>query len=465
MVKYIVRTLLNLKIYIIKFSVGIQVIAIIRSLFRRVKMFFFFFEGLYSIHEIQQAFKNICLDKMLSDGYFDMSIYIYGRIKKEDMRCRLAAMKSKYVVLYEGAYPEKDTANDMWNNKLNNNLQNDETISFELTYDESSAIVNWVYRILKNSTEREDFTKEILSYIKDFHNIQRSICLSQGVVYNKAKVDIHFMSSISGINSFISSRTHGREQLFFRGHADPNYILSPSIMRSARLEQNESKMYHELLINCPNDFEKCHTHLEKLVEMQHYGLPTRLLDITRNPLVALYFACESQLESYGELVLISAKDHDTKYPQSDTVSLLASLPVFSYSLQRYFCKLAENCMIDDEEFNRQVGRLIHEVRLEKPAFQPEINKSNLLRSFIVYALKNNNRIVKQDGAFILCGLRNAIHSLEEFRYKEHGKKVIVLISKKQRILKQLETFSINRAALFPEIECVSEYIKDKFLNS
>lgn len=423
-------------------------------------MFSFFFERLYHIQAIQQAFKNICLDKMLSEGYFDMSLYIYGRIKKEDIRGRLAA--SKYAGLYDGAYPTEDTAYDTWNQKLKRNQEYEERDSFELTYDESSAIVNWVYRILKNSEEREDFTRELLRYIKDLHSIQRNICISQGVVYNKAKVEIHFLSSISGINRFIASMSRKKGQLFFRGHADPNYVLLPSIMRTVRLEQNESKMYHELLINCPNDFENCHTHLERLVKMQHYGLPTRLLDITRNPLVALYFACESQAATYGELVLISAENHEIKYPQSDTVSILASLPIFSYDLQRQICRLAEDKTIDNEEFNRLAGRLIHEVRLEKPAFQAEINKSDVLNSYIVYALKNNNRIVKQDGAFILCGLRNTTRSLEEFRYKENGKKIIVLITKKQRILEQLENFSITRAALFPEIDCVSYYIKDKY---
>lgn len=423
-------------------------------------MFSFFFERLYHIQDIQQAFKNICLDKMLSEGYFDMSLYIYGRIKKEDVRGRLAA--SKYAVLYDGAYPTEDTAYDTWNQKLKGNQEYEQRDLVELTYDESSAIVNWVYRIFKNSEEREEFTRELLGYIKDLHSIQRNICISQGVVYNKAKVEIHFLTSISGINRFIASMSYKKGQLFFRGHADPNYVLLPSIMRSVRLEQNESKMYHELLINCPNDFENCHTHLERLVKMQHYGLPTRLLDITRNPLVALYFACESQAATYGELVLISAETHEIKYPQSDTVSILASLPVFSYNLQRQICRLAEDKTIDNEEFNRLVGRLIHEVRLEKPAFQAEINKSDVLNSYIVYALKNNSRIVKQDGAFILCGLRNTTHSLEEFRYREKGKKIIVLITKKQRILEQLDNFSINRAALFPEIECVSDYIKDKY---
>lgn len=106
--------------------------------------------------------------------------------------------------------------------------------------------------------------------------------------------------------------------------------------------------------------------------------------------------------------------------------------------------------------------MIHEVRLEKPAFQPEINQNDVLNSYIVYALKNNNRIVKQDGAFILCGLDQRHDFLEKFRYRQRGKKVVVLIDKKKKILEQLETFSINRASLFPEIECVSEYLKNKY---
>lgn len=109
-------------------------------------MFFFFFNSLYLIHEVQQAFNIICLNKMLSDGYFDMSIYIYGRLKKEDIRGRLMSEKSKYVILYEGAYPEKETAYDMWKRKLSSQ-QKDDTAQFDLTYNESVAIVNWVYRV------------------------------------------------------------------------------------------------------------------------------------------------------------------------------------------------------------------------------------------------------------------------------------------------------------------------------
>ena len=426
--------------------------------------YFYFFDDLYYIEDIQQAFKNICLDKMLSDGYFDMSAYIFGRLKKEDIYARLVASKSRYAVLYQGRFPNKNTAASVWRQKMGEGSYNDDTYRSrcELTYLESSAIVNWVYKALKNSKERTTFTKELLGRIKELHAIEKDIHFARGVVYNAEKVEIHFLSSVSSINSYISSLKKKTGTLFFRGHADPNYILRPSIMRTLHLLQNESKIYHELIINCPEDFEKCHTHLEKLVKMQHYGLPTRLLDITRNPLVALYFACESNPESYGELILISPENHEIKYPQSDTVSILASLPVFPYEKQREFGQLASDPAVPEREFNKKVSRLIHEVRLEKPAFQSEIKKDDLISNFIVYALKNNNRIVKQDGAFILCGLPDGEKTLEEFRYRENGKEIVILIDGKRKILEQLETFSITRASLFPEIECVAEYIKNKY---
>lgn len=423
--------------------------------------FYFFFDGLYYIADIQQAFKNICLDKMLSDGYFDMSAYIYGRIKKEDMYASLKAHKSKYAILYSRSFPKWDTAYDVWHQTFGENFNEDNAVP-ELTFEESSAIVNWVYRTLKNAQERETFTKDLFGYIKELHGVQNKIRFAKGVAYNAEKVEVHFFSSVSGVSTFITSLKKRDEMLFFRGHVNANYSLCPSILRSSRLQQNESKLYHELLINCPDDFEKCDSHLEKLVKMQHYGLPTRLLDITRNLLVALYFACESEPEVYGELVLVSARERDIKYPQSDTVSVLASLPVFPYQMQQDFYTLAVNPRISDSQFNSKASQLIHEVQLEKPAFQAEVKKADVLDNYIVYALKNNGRIVKQDGAFILCGLSAGRGSLESFRYSEHGKKIVVLLDNKKRFLEQLETFSINRASLFPEIECVAEYLKGKY---
>lgn len=108
--------------------------------------------------------------------------------------------------------------------------------------------------------------------------------------------------------------------------------------------------------------------------------------------------------------------------------------------------------------------MLHEIRLEKPAFHSDIVKEDLIKNIIVFTIKNNRRIVKQDGAFILCGLSDNIDELNKFRFRKNNKTVVILVTQKNKILKQLSTFSINRARLFPEIECVADHIKNIYLN-
>ena len=422
-------------------------------------MFFFFFEELFYQTKVREAFEKICTKKMLLDGYINMSVYIQGKINKPEMLSLLEKAGSRFSVLYSSSFPKKENVFPFWQKHFGQMSVFDYD---ELSMLEAHAIVYWIYKILPNYNDRIQFTIEIFRNIKEFYSIKNSIEFSDDVFYNKEKVELYFIKSISEFDSFISYHSvKDNKQLFYRGHSDTNYLLAPSIMRHNKWLSTESKMYNDIIINCPESFSKCNTHLEKLVEMQHYGLPTRLLDITRNPLVALYFACESHYDNYGEVVLIAAEKNNIKYPQSDTVSVLSSLPLFSRKIQNDIKDFALHSKNDDE-FNKKIPRLHHEIRLEKPAFLPEIIKEEVTDSFIVYAVKNNNRIVKQDGAFIICGLIENSEALNKYRLKEDEKRVILLIDNKEQILKSLDNLSINKATLFPEIECVTEYIKNKY---
>ena len=80
----------------------------------------------------------------------------------------------------------------------------------------------------------------------------------------------------------------------------------------------------------------------------------------------------------------------------------------------------------------------------------------------------NNRITKQSGAFIICGLANnysLFNPLEMFRYYNTKKQKLLLIIKNKKILlRELRAFDIHSATLFPEIDDVANYLKGDWLN-
>ena len=108
------------------------------------------------------------------------------------------------------------------------------------------------------------------------------------------------------------------------------------------------------------------------------------------------------------------------------------------------------------------NHLKQELCMEKPNLVDHMAKTDVLKSVIVQASKNNRRIIRQNGAFILCGLSRSRINLSQYRYEKRGKKIIILLSNKKKILNELDLFSINRAELFPEIDCVAEYLRDKY---
>jgi hypothetical protein len=90
-----------------------------------------------------------------------------------------------------------------------------------------------------------------------------------------------------------SIRPYGEEKaLWFRGQSDASWGLTPRIWRKQYEEANEAEMRLEFesvghpLTQPGAAYDKWHWYFL----MQHYGAPTRLLDWTVNPLIALYFS-------------------------------------------------------------------------------------------------------------------------------------------------------------------------------
>ena len=260
-----------------------------------------------------------------------------------------------------------------------------------------------------------------------------------------------------------------KKLFMYRGHASAEYKLIPSIFRKYKKE-NDKKEYYKYFLLDENemymhfikeaksyikniDDNTNEGYLEWLVYAQHFCVPTRLLDFTHNPLVALYFACSKEEEDDGTVWIFNLINY-----------------------RNFHSKLLKN----EANVNKNTTRneLIYEIISELK--NGTLNCSKFPIQFIPYYL--DERMSTQASSFLLWGqderpfedmiekenyinissAKNGVSIEYEGKSEEFILKILIPHEKKKTILEELDLLGVNPKSIFPGLDGIGKYIENYY---
>lgn len=289
---------------------------------------------------------------------------------------------------------------------------------------------------------------------------------------SEAKVEVEDVASyikyINGLSPTINGDAKTYESTFvFRGQGSTKFDLVPSIGRDSYWRKPGSNtispitgsLTHEADIietACrilPNVFKRDLLPIDLLACLQHYGVPTRLLDVTSNALAALYFACGNP-DAVGEVFIFRRPGGDKReYPICQAIADSWHLFMNSKLLSR-FASLA----ISRPHFDYQRDLVL--------SIYPELTdqakwfKKCCEDTLFVYGTRYLDRQAAQSGQYILfpndirgkdssLSFDDLISPLPKDSPVIAGR-CIVPSNRKASILNELSKLGITEASLFPD---------------
>ena len=293
-------------------------------------------------------------------------------------------------------------------------------------------------------------------------------------------VEVKSVGCVSELIDLCRQIRCGRQDivLYFRGegrienHQGKAWKLEPSLMRDAALRANEGDLLQDLMSRRPEDFEHAQSALSQLVIAQHHGLKTRLLDISRNPLVALFNVCDVR-EATGRLHVFSVPRTMIKSFSSDTIRVIANFAKLSRVEQNLL--LGRKDTFDQLQrapqirgmYRQVMDRLYDLIRQEKPAFQEIIDPRDFFRVFVVEPQQSFARIRAQAGAFLVSAFHerlereqilewnSGIPTYGHFTFEVKGED-------KGRIAEELQLLNVSGESLFPGLDAAAKAITDGY---
>jgi hypothetical protein len=195
---------------------------------------------------------------------------------------------------------------------------------------------------------------------------------------------------IRSVEKLIEQLNKLPNHFLYRGHANAAWPLQSSLERiiGSKWSAEEARRFEELsLIQFQSKFHlydrenvKPESKLAWLSIMQHYGVPTRLLDFTESPYVALYFALEAYSPQSCADFAILALDYSTIMERS-----IAYIKLKDGAFAETRTSVYEK---QDEIFEKVVDRFAYDI------------------AWVAEPKQLNARLDRQAGSFLLSGNRS-----------------------------------------------------------
>jgi hypothetical protein len=230
----------------------------------------------------------------------------------------------------------------------------------------------------------------------------------------------------------------------FRGQASAEWGLNNAIERTDFIhfyKGVEADFVAEFQRGARNYLSKDDTpgHLiEWLALMQHHGAPTRLLDLTRSPFIAAYFAFEQCFPEQGQSAAVWGVN--INYLKTRAIEILS------------------------EEFGKALNEsrnLINEALFEKIFYE---NNRSLV--FPVEPFRMNRRYSLQQSVFISTGISH-VPLMEQLEFlgeeiKRSVFKIELPAVEKKQVLRDLLQMNLHRASLFPDLDGYASSLKFRY---
>lgn len=287
----------------------------------------------------------------------------------------------------------------------------------------------------------------------------------------------NLMNVVSELRAYHVISGSERARIYFRGEGKCGWDLEPSVMRlqenGRTLTKYEGDMLRDLMSRRPEEFSQTTSALEEWVLAQHYKLPTRFLDVSSNPLVALFNACEDEgfQDENGRVHIFVVPESLIKAFNSDSISIISNFAKLKRYEQKLLLGYKEDSLRDHYvKYPIARRRLYQGIKREKPYFAERIDLRDLFEVFVVEPQRSPDRMRAQSGAFLVSAFHerfereNVLRSHRPYSIPLHSQYELEVPShSKDSLIQELQQLNITEEALYPGLESSTHSVKDYYI--